>query len=233
MRAAWSGSIRAGEASNPIRDSGAVWHAPSAQENGRRAARSLINFYVARVSRSLSNEQEPDGSTRRARCRTFGSIFGRNGSLARSQTSNTSPPHGGALSGCRLHGRHPRLWVGSKCWSLHRSLKPRDVGSIPTQPTKSSRTRSGADACSTTKVSSETAMQVNVSRSTHWCATPESGVRLPSSAPCVDFTRSSPQGRAVRRVSVSHESELPSSTSLGTHRAVCGPIREATRERRM
>ncbi len=84
------------------------------------------------------------------------------------------------------------IWVGSKCWSLHRSLKPRDVGSIPTQPTKSLRTRSGADAGSTTKVSSETAMQMKVSGSTHQCATLDRGVQLPSSAPCVDFTRVPP-----------------------------------------
>ena len=32
-------------------------------------------------------------------------------------------------------------WVGSKCWPLHRFLKPRDVGSIPTRPTMRLPTR--------------------------------------------------------------------------------------------
>ena len=109
---------------------------------------SLIIFVLARVSRSPSDEQEPDGSPRRARRRTFGSITvgtvlcslerpsARASILFRWFASRRTPRSRARTPTCPAS-----LRVGSKCWSLHRSLKPRDVGSIPTQPTKSLRTR--------------------------------------------------------------------------------------------
>lgn len=130
--------------------------------------------------------------------------------------------------------RTPLFRVGSKCWPLHRFLKPRDVGSIPTRPTKSSRTRSGADAGSTTRSLRRPTKQVNVSRSTRWCATPDPGVRLPSSAPCVDFTRSPPGPGCSSSIAASHESERPAlDFTRPLAAAVRGSTRRATRERRI
>lgn len=174
--------------------------------------RSKSDHFLARVSRSPSDEQGPDGLAKTR------AMYGLNGSETVGTVRLLAPREHlfshhfvmrFGLSASADTSRPPR-WasfglvanVGLCTGFLNRATWVR----FPPDPRRISERAPAPTLLPTTKVSSETAMQVNVSRSAHQCATLERA----GSTPLICSMRRlhlAPQGQAVRRATAHrHES---------------------------